>query len=311
MDRQLQPRPPLWETAATFLTGRDRRHHCRPERPWLAFLPLALSLAALALLLAGQAGRSGRRGPPLLCRRRDRHPGGAGAARPSKDFVLARNLIPALVPLLAAIAIASPRPPRAGSAPSIGAPSRLLARLLHLGEHLDGPAAAELERRRRHIGEPEAPRATVTWVLGEAPLRYYLSTGAIQVRARKATTGWSRKSTSSPTAGAAAAAPAARAGLPRSRARRRRPPLHPPLPLAGPGPGAAAAAGAARGGLDFRSTASCWTASGRSDRRRRRPIGVPVLIAGTATGYHRPRSARRRYEQDEGDRAPATFMGCP
>ena len=31
--------------------------------------------------------------------------------------------------------------------------------------------------------EPEAPRATVLWVLGEAPLRYYLSTGAIQLKA--------------------------------------------------------------------------------------------------------------------------------
>ena len=32
------------------------------------------------------------------------------------------------------------------------------------------------------LGEPDGPRATVTWVIGEAPLRYYLSTGAIQVK---------------------------------------------------------------------------------------------------------------------------------
>ena len=36
-----------------------------------------------------------------------------------------------------------------------------------------------------HIGDPNGPRATVTWTLGEAPLRYYLSTGAIQVRAKE------------------------------------------------------------------------------------------------------------------------------
>ena len=34
-----------------------------------------------------------------------------------------------------------------------------------------------------HLGEPDGPRATVTWTLGEAPLRYYLSTGAIQLKA--------------------------------------------------------------------------------------------------------------------------------
>ncbi|MGH2973955.1 MAG: hypothetical protein ACRDLL_03695, partial [Solirubrobacterales bacterium] len=33
------------------------------------------------------------------------------------------------------------------------------------------------------IGEPARPRAMVTWTLGEASLRYYLSTGSVQVRA--------------------------------------------------------------------------------------------------------------------------------
>jgi hypothetical protein len=31
------------------------------------------------------------------------------------------------------------------------------------------------------LGEPESPRAMVTWTLGEASLRYYLSTGSFQV----------------------------------------------------------------------------------------------------------------------------------
>jgi hypothetical protein len=30
------------------------------------------------------------------------------------------------------------------------------------------------------LGEPDGPRATVTWVIGEAPLRYYLEDGATQ-----------------------------------------------------------------------------------------------------------------------------------
>jgi hypothetical protein len=32
------------------------------------------------------------------------------------------------------------------------------------------------------LGEPTVPRAMVTWTLGEASLRYYLSTGAFQVQ---------------------------------------------------------------------------------------------------------------------------------
>src|SRR6202012_2440906 len=41
----------LAETAATFVTGETGDIIARPERPWLAFVPLALSLWALALLL--------------------------------------------------------------------------------------------------------------------------------------------------------------------------------------------------------------------------------------------------------------------
>ena len=35
------------------------------------------------------------------------------------------------------------------------------------------------------LGEPTVPRAMVTWTLGEASLRYYLSTGSVQVRCRR------------------------------------------------------------------------------------------------------------------------------
>ena len=33
----------------------------------------------------------------------------------------------------------------------------------------------------QHLGEPRAPRAMVTWTLGQASLRHYLSTGSFQV----------------------------------------------------------------------------------------------------------------------------------
>jgi hypothetical protein len=101
----------------------------------------------------------------------------------SKDYVLARNLLPALVPflLVVAIALSVERARRLGTA--------LAAALLVYSFGFCIWASASLDLQRpdwsavaEHLGEPEAPRAIVTWTLGEAPLRYYLSTGAIQLK---------------------------------------------------------------------------------------------------------------------------------
>jgi hypothetical protein len=102
---------------------------------------------------------------------------------PSKDFVLARNLLPALVPFLLAVAVAlgvrRARPLGSGIAVALLAYS--------LGFCIWASAAPDLQRPdwkavADRLGEPDGPRATVTWVIGEAPLRYYLSTGAIQLK---------------------------------------------------------------------------------------------------------------------------------
>ena len=178
----------VWETATTFVVGETGDIIARPERPWFALVPLALSLGALALLLRGGAGRERRAaGRPLLLV-------AAGIGIPvvlalgaaSKDFVLARNLIPALVPLLAAIGIAISAPSSRRLGTAIG--SLLVA--YSLGFCVLASADEQFQRPNwsavaATIGDPHGPRATVTWTLGEAPLRYYLSTGAIQVRAQE------------------------------------------------------------------------------------------------------------------------------
>jgi hypothetical protein len=174
----------LWETAATFLTGETTDIIARPERPALAFLPLALALGALSLL-AFRADREQRRAAaiplgvaltaiviPILI----------AVVAPGQDFVLARNLLPALVPLLLAVAVAVTLPAARRIGTAIGA--ALLA--YSLGFCAWASVSPDLQRPAwdtvaAEIGEPAAPRATVTWVLGEASLRYYLSTGAIQV----------------------------------------------------------------------------------------------------------------------------------
>jgi mannosyltransferase len=174
----------LWETAATFVSGETSDIIARPERPILALLPLALGGAALALI--GIRGSRGERraaalplslaaaaiGIPLLL----------ALLSPGKDFVLARNLIPALLPLLIAVAIGLTLPAarRAGSAIAAVLLAYSLAFCVwaSFSPDLQRP---DWDTVAATIGEPQAPRATVTWVLGEAPLRYYLSTGAIQV----------------------------------------------------------------------------------------------------------------------------------
>jgi mannosyltransferase len=178
----------LWETGATFVVGETGDIIARPERPWLAFVPLALTLVALALLLRRGAIRERRAAvrPLLLVIAGVGIPVALALLEASKDFVLARNLIPALVPLLAAvgIAVASPASRRLGAV--VGA----LLVAYSLGFCVLASTDEEFQRPNwsavaEHIGDPHGPRATVTWTLGEAPLRFYLSTGAIQVRAKE------------------------------------------------------------------------------------------------------------------------------
>lgn len=175
----------LWETAATFVTGETGDIIGRTEQPPLAFLPLALCLVGLGLI-ALRGDRAERRSAalPLAV--------GLGALgipialaliSASKDYVLARNLMPALVPLLVAVAIGVTLPRAGWLGKGVGA--ALFA--YSLGFCVWASISPGLQRPdwnavAARLGEPDAPRATVTWALGEAPLRYYLGTGAFQVK---------------------------------------------------------------------------------------------------------------------------------
>ncbi|MGE0066146.1 MAG: glycosyltransferase family 39 protein [Solirubrobacterales bacterium] len=176
----------LWETSATFLTGETADIIGRPERPALAVVPLALCLAAFGLL-AWRGGREERRAAavPLAI-------GAAAIGVPvalaifpdGKDFVLARNVIPALVPLLAVVAIGLTLP----SARRLGAILAAALIAYSLGFCLWASFSPDLQRPdwgavASRLGEPQAPRAMVTWTLGEAPLRHELGSGAFMVKA--------------------------------------------------------------------------------------------------------------------------------
>jgi mannosyltransferase len=176
----------LGETAITFVLGETGDIIGRVEQPGPALLPLALVAVAFALLVL-RGSREERRaasvpfavgavalGIPLLL----------ALASAGRDFVLARNLLPALVPLLVVVAIGltGERTRRLGAAVAalLVAYSLAFSVWVNFDEDLQRP---DWDAVAGGLGEPDAPRATVTWVLGEAPLRFYLSTGAIQLKA--------------------------------------------------------------------------------------------------------------------------------
>lgn len=175
----------LGETAVTFVVGETGDIIGRVEQPGPALLPLALVLAAFVLLAVRGRGDERRAAAiPLAV-------GGAAILVPlllavgpgGKDFVLARNLLPALVPLLLAVAVAL----TVQRARLLGTGIAALLCVYSLGFSIWASASPELHRPdweavAERLGEPDGPRATVTWIIGEAPLRYYLSTGAIQVK---------------------------------------------------------------------------------------------------------------------------------
>jgi 4-amino-4-deoxy-L-arabinose transferase-like glycosyltransferase len=173
----------LGEVAISFMVGEIGDIIGRVESPEPALVPLALVLAALVLLAVRGSGEEKRTAAiPLLV-------GAAAILIPlllalgpgGKDFVLARNLLPALLPLLAAVAVAL----TVARARRLGGAIATLLLVYSLGFCVWATASPDLRKPdwkavAERLGEPEAPRATVTWVIGLAPLRYYLEDGATQ-----------------------------------------------------------------------------------------------------------------------------------
>jgi mannosyltransferase len=174
------------EVGITYMVGETGDIIGRTEQWPPALVPLALVAAAFVLLLA-RGSRLERRAafvPAAVVAAAVGIPLALAIFFTGKDFVLARNLLPALVPLLVAVAVAlsTERARRLGLAIAVVLVVYSLAFSIHAStspelQRPDWRAVAD------HLGEPDGPRATVTWVLGEAPLRFYLSTGAIQLKA--------------------------------------------------------------------------------------------------------------------------------
>jgi len=173
----------LWEMGVTFGVGEIGDVIAQAERPLLGLVPGLAMAAALGLLaLRGErAERLAARPVLVVAAATVGIPLVLAALSSSKDYVLARNLLPALAPLLVAVAIGL----TVRRARRVGAALAVVLVGYSLGFSVWASLAPALQRPdwdsvASAIGEPQEPRAMVTWTIGQASLRYYLSTGSFQ-----------------------------------------------------------------------------------------------------------------------------------
>jgi mannosyltransferase len=173
----------LWETAVTAVNGETGRFISQPLRDRYAILPLILIGAALALLAWRATARERRAAGLALAVAAGSVLLTLGAAAVGVDYLLARNLLPALALLLVVVAIgvAGRRSGRLGLCigGALAAYWLAFAVYVDLRPRLQRPdwrdAAAQL-------GPAVGPREIVASGQGSVPLRYYLEGRSIQVR---------------------------------------------------------------------------------------------------------------------------------
>jgi mannosyltransferase len=173
----------LGETAVTAVNGETGRFISQPLRARYAVPPLLLIAAALALLPWRATAREQRAAGLALAIAAASVLLTLGAAAVGVDYLLARNLLPALVPLLAAVAIgvAGRRSGRLGLCIGGALAAYWLAFALYvdLRPRLQRP---DWRDAAAGLGPAAGPREIVASGQGSVPLRYYLEGRSIQVR---------------------------------------------------------------------------------------------------------------------------------
>ncbi|HWO17058.1 MAG TPA: glycosyltransferase family 39 protein [Solirubrobacterales bacterium] len=165
----------LMETAGSFLVGETGHVIAEPPRERYALIPAALIGVALLLAFARGSGRERRGALIALSVGLGVVAIATAAALAGKDYIVERNLLPALVPIstAAAIGFSASGARRVGLALALALCAYWLAFDVHVTqtENLQRPDFRELTEK---AGPPQRPRAIVTWVLAADGVQFYL-----------------------------------------------------------------------------------------------------------------------------------------
>jgi 4-amino-4-deoxy-L-arabinose transferase-like glycosyltransferase len=171
----------LWEAGVSFLAGETGHVIAEPPRPGYALVP-AVAVGVALVLLAWRGTARQRRGAAIGLAV------GLGvialalvAALAGKDYVIERNLLPALIPLAAVVALGfAAASPRTSLLLAGGLCAYWLAFAVYVTQtpNLQRP---DFRVAAQDIGRAEARRAIVGWRLAADPIRWYLPGKAVQV----------------------------------------------------------------------------------------------------------------------------------
>jgi mannosyltransferase len=172
----------LYESGVGFLIGETGSVIAEPTRYRYALVPvIVVGLALLLVLLRG--GLRERRGAAIGAALGSAIVLAAlAAALFGKDYIISRNLLPALVPLTIAVALgfSASGARRLGAFLALALCAYWVAFDLRVTEtaNLQRPDFRELSEK---LGPPVGPRAIVGWRLAADPLLYYLDHGAQRI----------------------------------------------------------------------------------------------------------------------------------
>jgi hypothetical protein len=172
----------LLQTGVSFMIGETGHVIAEPPRERYALVPLLLVAAAMLLVVVRGSDRE-RRGARLGAVL------GLGvvglatlAALIGRDYVVERNLLPALIPLcaVAAIGFGTAGLSRLGLLLAVCLCSYWLAFDVYVTQtpNLQRP---EFRTLSRELGPPAGRRAIVSWRLAADPIRWYLRDGAVRM----------------------------------------------------------------------------------------------------------------------------------
>jgi mannosyltransferase len=172
----------IFETGVSFLAGETGHVIAEPPRDRFALIPVVLIGVALLLVALRGSPREKRGallglavgiGVVLLA---------SCVALAGKDYIVERNLLPALVPLAIAAAVAF----AANGARRVGLVCAVLLCAYWLAYDVYVTRTPNLQRPdfrdlAEQLGPPAQPRAILTWKLAADPIRFYLDNSSRRV----------------------------------------------------------------------------------------------------------------------------------